>query len=217
MPPATKTGGKPKRGAKASVGKAAVSGGDDIADATAAGKGGDNSTDDKAAGEPVIDPPDPAKDPEGFKEWNPNPIVQKVAIARAFIQAAGQKMDGSALKQLFSQEQMGKLWQIFDGQRKKEGPAAIAKWSELSSKNKGKRAGVGDLKKRCLEVALLGDEKDGTWDDVVATFTTQYSDEHKKAVTDKWKYKGELEQIHGNAEAKEFMRNGKYECRLKPH
>ena len=111
MPAVTRKGGKPKRGAKASVGKAVVSGGDDTAAATAtatAAAAATAATDDKAAGEPVIDPPDPAKDPEGFKEWNPNPIVQKVAIARAFIQAAGQKMDGSALKTVVQPRADGK-------------------------------------------------------------------------------------------------------------
>ena len=76
--------------------------------------------------------------------------------------------------------------------------------------DKGKRANVTALKSRCLEIALRGGEKDGAWDDVVATFTTEFTDEKKKEVVDVWKYRGELEMIHGEKEANEFIRNGKY-------
>ena len=123
--------------------------------------------------------PDPATDLAAFKAWRSNPIGQKVAKARAFIQASGKKMDGTSLKELFSQEQMKNLWQIFEGQRKREGKNAVEKWASLKTKNKGTRSGVSAMKTKCLEVALLGSDKDGTWGDIVATFSPEFADEKK--------------------------------------
>ena len=67
------------------------------------------------------------------------------------------------------------------------------------------------VKTKCLEIALLGSEKDGSWDEVVIEFKTSIEDKQTETVAEVWKYRGELEQLHGEREAKRFIKRGKYE------
>ena len=107
-------------------------------------------------------------------------------------------------------EQMSSLWQIFSGQRKREGKEAESKWGQLRKDSKGSRCNLRTVQNRCLEVALLGQDNQ-SWDDVIATSSTSLSDVKTQRVTDDWKYAGELEKLHGRREAKDFIRQGKYE------
>ena len=120
-------------------------------------------------------PPDPAEDPAGFLNWDPALISLKVALAREYVKSPGKQMGGGVLKELFLPSQMSKLWQIFDGKRRKESNESVASWDSLSE-HKGKRHNIVAIKTKCLEVALLGNEKHGGWDDIVIEFKTSLED-----------------------------------------
>ena len=154
--------------------------------------------------------PDPETEQAAFYEWGPKKLTRKIQLAREYFAKSGKQLDGNCLKTMFKPEQMHSLWQVLKGQRRREGPEAEKKWDDLQ-KHKGSRTNITALKTRCLEVALLGNERTGTWEDVLVSFSTSLEDKTEDRVAELWKYAGELRQLHGRKEAAKFIKDGKYE------
>ena len=133
------------------------------------------------------------------------PTSEKIEIFREMVVDQKVKDPASLLKKLFDHNEMCKLWGRLKTMVKHADPKVQKEWDTVCKLNY--REGKVQVKNATLATALAYPD---SWQDHFVKDVLRVTGRQTKGEDIKWYYRGELEQLHGKAEAEDFIRKQKY-------
>ena len=114
--------------------------------------------------------------------------------------------DKQTMMKFFSKTDMQALWKRFETARGREGMSVQDAWNDLLKLGKAK----SEAKRYETLASFVGSSDPREWCNRLITVTEEIRHRKEDGSKSKILYMGELEQLHGEREAADFVRRGKY-------